>query len=298
MSTAKHAEAMDRLGWALINSAPLEPGIHYNIPMREYLALEYMSASALWQIQRSPAHARAYTEQFYEIGNDDSIATIVGTAAHTAVLEPEKFERRYLRGPDGNWTNKAPKDEVAALRLANPGCVVLKPNKYDAVLAARAAIMSDPTARPLLDEATDVEVTIIWDDPETGIRCKARPDFLVPEWATIADLKSAENAGSHAFAKAIAKFGYHRKAAFYLEGMNAVGLDRYSEFAFVAFEKERPYAVAVYQLFPHDLERATQANHSLLRRWALCIEANEWPAYPSDVTYIDLPKWVDNELEI
>ncbi len=296
MNATERQAKMQSLGLVLVNPTTPEPGIYFDVPMQQYLAWDCVSASGLGEIQRSPAHAKAYTEQFVEVGNDDSVATIVGTAAHTAVLESDHFRRRYIRGPDGNWSHKAPKDEVAALRTDNPGCVVLKPAKFDAVLAARDAIFAHPTASQLLHAATSVEVSIVWDDAETGIRCKARPDFLIPDWETIGDLKSAADAGRGGFARAIANFGYNRKAAFYLDGMNTL-VGGYNEFAFIAFEKEPPYATAVYELFPQDLEVARRQNRSLLRRWSSCREVNEWPAYPTDITYISLPAWAAYELE-
>lgn len=63
------------------------------------------------------------------------------------------------------------------------------------------------------------QVSIFWEDEETGVPCKARLDYLKPR--AIVDLKSFENSIGlpirKAIARQVANYRYHIQAAFYLE---------------------------------------------------------------------------------
>ena len=87
------------------------------------------------------------------------------------------------------------------------------------------------------------EIAIVWDDPETGLRCKARIDFVseYDGWTVVGDLKSSINAAPKQWARAVANYGYHRQAAFYLDGCNAISPhDRL--FAWIIQEKDDPFS--------------------------------------------------------
>ena len=67
-----------------MNAPTLEPGLYRDVPMAEYLALPYMSASKLEVLNRSPLqyrHSLTAPQQ-----TTDALAR--GTALHMAVLEP------------------------------------------------------------------------------------------------------------------------------------------------------------------------------------------------------------------
>jgi hypothetical protein len=66
------------------------------------------------------------------------------------------------------------------------------------------------------------EVSVFWTDPETGVPCKCRFDYLKPR--AIIDLKSFEARGlplDKAIARAVALYKYNIQAAFYLRGAEA-----------------------------------------------------------------------------
>lgn len=274
----------------------LEPGIYTDLSMSTYLALPYVSAGALRALMRSPAHGRAYVEQPDTPAADDSIATIIGTALHTALIEPDSFPHLYVRGPSGNWSHKAPKDEVAAMRAAYPGALVLKPGKYDAVLQARDALLGNPAVASIMAATTAREVSIVWDDPVTLVRCKARPDMLA--WGdVVVDLKTTIDASAAGFARAIANFGYDTKAAFYCDGLMEIMSSRYESFAFIAAEVYEPYASAVYQLDPASIESARKQIQRLLRIWAECQANDDWPGFPEEIRFIATPEWRISQLE-
>jgi hypothetical protein len=88
------------------------------------------------------------------------------------------------------------------------------------------AIAQNEFASQLLNGRGMTEVSLVWDDPDTDIRCKCRVDKLTriksagETSVTLTDLKTTRDASQ--FEKAIANFAYHRQAAFYADGAAAV----------------------------------------------------------------------------
>src|SRR3546814_10975324 len=76
----------------------------------------------------------------------------------------------------------------------------------------------------------DTEVTLVWQDEETGVWLRCRPDFLPSSVLrgaavrAVSDLKfmAPEYCSPHGFSNAIRRFGYHLAAAFYYEGIEAI----------------------------------------------------------------------------
>ena len=128
---------------------------------------------------------------------------------------------------------------------------------------------------------------MFWEDEETGLQCKCRPDI----WAgkVIVDLKTTEDASPEGFSRSIQTYGYGIQAAHYLAGAGSgSGADA---FIFVAVEKKAPYAVAVYELDPLSLEICETKRRALLEYWANCREADMYPAYSDECQLISLPAW-------
>ena len=92
---------------------------------------------------------------------------------------------------------------VAAV-LAVPDCEQAKgitpvsAGDMDAALAMAGAVRSHQAAAELL-RAGKAEQSFWWDDSDTGLRCKCRPDWL--NGATAVDLKTTTDASPAGFAK-------------------------------------------------------------------------------------------------
>lgn len=259
------------------------------MPEAEYHALPHCSNSRLTILQdRSPAHVLASMQ----VTRKDTDELLLGRAIHCAVLEPDRFPSSYVRGVAGDGRTKAVQEARAALVAEYPGATVLKPDHFEIAIAARDAVRAHPTAAALLARVADTEVTAIWEEPEhEQLPCKLRADGLAPSIEAVVDLKTTTNASRDAFEKSIWNYGYARQAVFYRRGLAAAGADGFSHHVIIAVEKEPPFAVAVYELLPEAEEAAAQQLRRLLPLYARCWKANEWPAYPTEITYIGLPAW-------
>jgi exodeoxyribonuclease VIII len=201
----------------------------------------------------------------------------LGTAIHCAVLEPERFSRDYQLGPDfgdmRSSTNRAKRDEYLA-QMRAVGVTVLSADDYAACQRCVAAVYGHPLARDLLI-AGRVEATMQWTDPETGLPCAGRPDFVVPELKLNIDLKTAHDASPGGFARAAASHLYHMQAAFYLDGHNLRDDEHRGEVNSVlhlVVEPEPPNTVMLYRMDDAAIDRGGQLITVALRRLRECVD--------------------------
>lgn len=215
----------------------------------------------------------------------------IGTAAHKLVLGsgPE-----LVRIDADEWRTNAIKDEVAAVRAR--GAVPLKPAEYQMVHEMADAIRRHPVASALFDPgAGRAEQTLIWQDGQTGVWCRARLDWLPnPDRARliIPDYKTCRSAAPAAIARSVAEHGYHQQDDWYRTGARTLGLaDDDAAFVFVFQAKEPPYLVTVVEVDADSRAVAAERNRNALQLYADCVEADYWPGYSDEITLITLPAW-------
>lgn len=284
-----------------------EPGIYPGVPMHEYQAWRAASNSQLTHLMRSPAHMKAAREK----ADNETPAKFMGTAIHARVLEPDVFARDYVVGDTCHATTGkgtrctnagiwplADGTFVCGVHIKGAGeavrseAIVLTPDQAAVVEGVAGAVGRHAVAGPLIAAADYTEVSIVWDDPVTGVRCKARLDAYAKNLAggSIPDLKTAEDGDYLDFERAILKWGYHRKAWFYLRGAKEVGLPA-RHFPIIAAEKEEPFAVAVYRVSDGVVTYLEKQMTALLELYAECELRQSWPAYPERVREISIPDW-------
>lgn len=225
-------------------------------------------------------------------GEDRTDAFDLGTAVHQVALgDPE--DRLYVTTAE-EWRTKEVKAEVAAAR--EDGKTVLRPSQWQTVADMAAAVRQHPGARSLLKPGGGKpEQSLVWQDRETGVMCRARIDWLptyVDGWPfVVTDLKTTEHADGEAFGKSAANFGYHVQAAFYLAGVEALGLGVAPTFRFINVEKRAPYLVNVIELDDVALNVGRNLARIARHTYATCQRTGEWPGYPDDVEVATLPEW-------
>jgi len=271
------------------------PGIHLNLSSEDYHAGPGVSKSGLWTIAKStPAH--------YKFGErKDTAAFDLGTAAHIAVLEPERLGAAVMCGPEDRRGNKW-KD--AQLQADHHGALLLPEGEYLKVLRIRDSADRSATLRDLRKGAM-IEASGYAVDPETGALCRCRPDAYNPALNVILDLKTAQAGGREEFSRATANYGYHVQEAFYTDVWaqahteQAVTTQPPDAFIFVVIEKSAPFIVSCYELKPAAVYEGRAVYRRALATYAQCMgrEAldmplvHAWPGYPDDPEPLDIPRW-------
>jgi exodeoxyribonuclease VIII len=258
-----------------------ETGIIHDLPFEAYLAEAAVSKSGLWTLHsRSPAHAR--------VDKEESNAMKLGTAIHCAVLEPDEFEARYVRGPDDRRGNKW--KEAVELAIED-GKDCLTSGDYDAAVTIRDEIVvGNPLIRRLTSVGTVREVSAFAIDPETGLRMRARPDAFAPGLGMLVDLKVTADARQEKWFRRVLDFGYHVQEPHYTDVWRRAGGEA-DAFVFLVIEDKPPFAHAIYELAPPDIAEGEAIRRKALTSWAECARVGEWPGYPPGVQQLALPKW-------
>ena len=250
-----------------------------SIPAEQYHAdRAHVSKSWLDRLQQSPAHLRYYLDN----AKPETKALRIGRIVHCAVLEPDIFARDFVFMPKFDRRTTAGNAGAKEFEAANVGRLTVSEPELIMARGIREAIMRHKGARALLERAGQAEQSAFWRNPDTGVDCKCRPDYMHD---FIVDLKTTEDASPAAFAKSIANFRYHVQAAQYTEGTER------ERFIIVACEKTPPYGVAVYVLDDVDIAKGAEKRRRELDLYAECKATNSWPCYPETIQPITLPAW-------
>lgn len=267
-----------------MSAPPFVEGIFYDMPASTYHAIEAMSNGGAEKILRSPAHYRLTRAT----QNAPTEAMEFGTAVHTGVLEPDKFQQRVVMLPEVNKRTNAGKALYAEFLLQNPGCIVLSADDFDRCRRTIDAVRAHPGAKTLLDGAR-TEVSLFWKDARYGVPCKCRWDASNHDG--VIDLKTTQDASPEAFARSIANFGYHRQSAHYMSGGEHVLNATPRFFAIIAAESAEPHGVACYVLPGNAVLAGQHLMNKALVRYRDALAAGAWPGYPDTIEQITLPKW-------
>jgi len=285
-----------------------EPGVYYDIPAEQYHSCPYESNSHLGpMIRRSPLH---YLEQ----ERKESKVFDFGRLAHSMVLEPQTLLDYYAVLPD---FAKQVQDEAAAdgakpykvprgtkrykelcdgFTTEHEGKQIISPDDLETAKAMRARAVENSLAKDWLEASGSVEVSIVWDDPETGIRCKGRLDKWMPNRNLIIDYKTTDWPPD--FSRAIYQYGYHVQAAFYCDGLRlAADLAMTPAFGIIAQEKNPPYTCLAARVHPDDIALGRQQYRTALQRVAECSESGVWPG-PENPEWWRLPPWAMPKSEV
>lgn len=258
-----------------------------------YHAAEGISASGLKLIGRSPLHYWARYIDPNREPQEETPALRLGTAIHCAVLEPLRFAAEYAVAPRVDRRTKEGKETWTAFEAecAAAGKKVIADGEYRTCMAISERLNRHPAASVLFRNGV-AELSMFWEDAETGVLCKCRPDWLIKKTA-IVDVKSTQDASASGFARSVANYEYHVQAAWYLDGVRAcLGDDAPQAFIFAAFEKEAPHAVAFYNADPDMIELGRREYRRRLAIYAACKRSNVWPGYDPSITNLSLPAWV------
>lgn len=269
----------------------MKTGLYSTLTNDEYHSTVGISKSGLDLIARSPQHYwHAYLNP-NRTPREETPAMRLGTAIHAAVLEPDAFQADYLPAPKLDRRTKEGKAMYADLQAMaeDRNMELLDADEYEACLRIADQVRQHPAAKVLFSVGHP-EQSAFWTDDETGVLCKARPDWLMP--SAILDVKSTEDASLSGFQKTVVKWRYHVQAAWYLDGLHQATGIRPQAFIFAVFEKNPPYAAGFYFADNDMIDLGRREYRKLLRIYAECLHTDRWPGYSNEILPVSLPAWV------
>jgi hypothetical protein len=263
------------------------------------------SSGARCLIEETPAHFHAkYITR--EAKDETTDAQRIGTNVHLGLLQPTEYLQRYKIMPDFGDQRSSSNREAKQLWLKKQPkeCVLATKDEYNMTMSMIYSVLNNPVAKGTISGGIP-ERTGYFRDPDTGIKCKIRPDLTneitmrdssgkdIVKHALI-DFKTARSAKWVDFQKSIANYRYDVQMAFYCDGYEAITGVKIDFPLYVVCEKTAPYAAALYHLGAESMERGRRDYKAALKKLRACLDKGEWHGYDPIAHPIELPYWYFN----
>jgi hypothetical protein len=284
-----------------------EPGVYEKVAFETYLAWDAISNSRISLARRSLAHFEA------NVALEPKPCLQIGSLTHCGKLEPLYLGKRYAVMPryeddEENLTVKGDRSHEKTTKYykrkaedfiaTNRDKEIVSDEQYETMVAIVTSLSRHELAREYIDSPGPMELAIVWDDPDTGLRCKARLDKVSHSIRRITDLKTytpqqGYMSATEKFARAIANFGYHRQLAHYTNGARVLFGAEYSA-ALVVVENAKPHCVMAAPMIYEWLEIGRREVAETMAAIAEAYRQNQWPGYASPEAWT-VPEWYGNE---
>ena len=265
-------------------------GVHLDIPEEEYHALPGLSSTGIKKMLDAPA----VFEQYLREGEKPRTVFDVGSAAHAKILGVGAgviaYPPEHLT-PSGNVSTKKATEECAAEQRA-AGLTPVSPDQIARVDAMAEAVLRHPDAGPLLEHGQP-EVSLLWDDPETGARLRGRIDYVRTD-TLLVDLKTAEGPRPATWGGVSAKLRYPEQSVHYCEGWRVL-TGAVPRFVQVVVDKVAPHLVFVAEFDEPTRDKAAENVRHAIDQYAKAQAAGDWPGLPTGIHRISAPRWYLND---
>lgn len=263
-------------------------GLRSHVSYGDYSTFPGISITRLKELKRSPLHYR------YRLDHPrETDAMRLGTAAHCAVLEPDRFLDAYAI-----WSRRTASGNLAprngqwweAFKVENEGKDVITEDECATALAIQQAVRTDPCSAKYLAQG-DPELSMQWEMHDR--LCKGRADWLtyIDGAPNIVGLKTARDCREIFFGNAAAKLGYGMQWAWYWAGFKIITGET-PIMKEIVVESEPPYATVVYNVPMEVILRGEEEYLALLDQLTRYESEQVWPG-PAEGRELDvsMPTW-------
>ncbi|KLY37156.1 hypothetical protein SK92_00290 [Klebsiella oxytoca] len=265
----------------------MNPGIYFDISNEDYHAGDGVSKSQLDMVAKNPAllkWVKAAPED-----EEKKSALDMGTALHCLLLEPEEFDKRFIKEPKVDLRTTRGKATLDAFKdsIKGSNMTPIPDEDWRKLGLMHKSAMAHPAARWMLEAPGYCEASMYWNDDETGELCRIRPDKWLNEHNVIVDVKKV--ADMERFARHIEEFRYHVQNAMYCEGAQKVTGEVHG-FFFLAVSESIDcgrYPVRVFELDAPDVDTGMVLFRRDLNTYHQCRLSDEW----GGVEIIKRPEW-------
>ena len=282
-----------------------EPGVYRGIPSEQYHQFDAVSASTLKQaglnrFERCWSKVRFYLDEKLDL---PTYAMYFGSAVHAALLESDTsaiVEVEKFKNPDTGRDNKigpvTPPKTLIACQNAHPGQMIVGLGDLERIETMVAKAECHPRVGELLDLQSERELTLIWDDDLTGLRCKGRLDWWIPPGkeyrGILVDYKTTAAVTQRRFEGVVMDMGYYVSLSLYRRGIVALGLDSDPAIRIVSQEANAPHDVRLWFMDEWLEKIGDRQVTELLEGYAGCAESGHWPGFRTEDECIVAPLWM------
>lgn len=256
------------------------PAIVSDMPNEIYHSHDSISNSGLSLVARSPAH------YYHAPRNTGSRAMEIGTAFHTALLEPDRFNAEYM-------TVSVDDRRVAAYKDAAKiygGEKTLTASEGASIAVMRESVRCNTAACEVMSRDGTAELSAFVIDPETGVLMRCRFDWLTTNGVCV-DIKKTQDCRERAFSKSLHNYRYHVQAAMYSHIYELLFGEALQAFKILAIEEQPPCANVLYDIDPLALQYGHKLYREALLAYAEALRSGQWETY-SGTGVVTLPEFV------
>ena len=256
------------------------PALVAGMPNDVYHAAAGISNSGLSLVARSPAH------YYHAPAHSGSRAMEIGTAFHTALLEPERFAAEYMVVTVDDRRVSAYKDAAKVFG----GEKTLTASEGASVAVMSESIRGNVAAHAIMSQPGTAELSAFVFDPETGVLMRCRFDWLTYDGICV-DLKKTQDCREFAFSRSLHNYRYHVQAAMYSHIYELLFGKPLQLFKILAVEENPPCANVLYDIDPLAMQHGHKLYREALAAYAEALESGQWETY-SGTGVVTLPEFV------
>lgn len=263
----------------------MQPGYYLDIPIDDYHQGEGVSKSTLDLIRRAPALVQ-WSKNAPR--SEDTAAVDLGDAFHAVMLEPFRFPDQYIVAPECDRRTTEGKNDYRHFMRSKGDRHALTGEQGVQLSLMRRSVLAHPTAKRLLSLPGDIEPSIYWIDPITGLLCRIRPDKLIRSEGLIVDLKTT--ADMENFGLSIKDYRYYVQDPFYTEGYTQHFGEPPRGFIFIVCSTTKSagrYPVRVFVLKDEERSDGETEYREDLNSYAECVRTGNFPG----IEPIGIPGW-------
>ena len=273
------------------------PAVHWPVTNEQYHAdTTHDSPSSISLFLEDPAEYCRWLQGKRRSKQSESMR--IGTIAHSLILEPEK--QAFVIPPDEVLSEEGYRKGAAYTewrKSLGPDTVILDKADADKARWMRDSFMRNKLAVELLHNSTGYEHPIRW-TCRRGYNKKAMFDVLLGLDKEFADIKTTADVSNNAFLRSILKFGYHRQAAWYAEGLcEYVGECR--NMHHIVLGNTYPHKCVVYRIPDELVSYGKRQVADALVQIEICkLGLTPWEPPPqTEPEEINIPGWLMREIE-
>lgn len=201
-------------------------------------------------------------------------AIILGRAAHHLLLGEADFSKHFVISAYKDFRTNEAKQWKAEQLLA--GLTVLTEKQIDYVRGMAESLAAEPIVQGGILNG-HVEISMFWQDAETGIWLKARPDVVPNASGDAADLKCVSDVSDDGVSRGLGERGYAQQGALVGEGFRqTIGIEM-EHFTLVYVEAKKPHCVRFDEIPADEIAAGAAENRAALRLFKRALETNYWP---------------------
>lgn len=254
---------------------------------KDYFDIPALSASGINKfLLKSPLHfweGCAFNPNRVQAEPTDEMC--FGILCHAILFEPERLEEDFAVSPKFDRRTKVGKADSKQFEKLNDGKTIVSEEDYSKAHKMIEALRKNSAAFKLIGNGCP-EMPIMWGN---GLKRKAKLDYS--REGLILDYKTATDADINSFERSVIKYGYHRQAAWYMEGVEATTGERPRGFVNIVQDKDTPGAVGIYSMPEDFIQQGHRENQWAARQIERRLENGDWKAFREEIVGMTMPTW-------